>query len=171
MSCAVSVTSHANPWWRVWRIIRNVISSQGKCSVIKALQLRQEGHIARPRRMTFEELFLVMGRAGRRKSRALSDPSRVWRRELQKSLKEDYSFTSDKKKIDETTEGMDRYATYTELTLPPLTRTAILDKMCGTLLCRIPATFAPSPLSLKQCWTILRQAFPYEQHCMGEGGR
>ena len=80
---------------------------QGKCSVIKALELRLAGRVTRPRRMTFEELFLAMGAAERRKSRSLSDPSRVWKRELHKSLKGDFSFTEEKK-IDETPEGVEK---------------------------------------------------------------
>ena len=38
---------------------------------------------------------------------------------------------------------------------------------------RIDAVFARSPLPPPpmQCWTTRRQAFPYEQHCMGGGGK
>ena len=43
------------------------------------------------------------------------------------------------------------------------------------LFSRIAAIFARSPLPPPppppmQCWTTRRQAFPYEQHCMGGGG-
>ena len=48
----------------------------------------------------------------------------------------------------------------------------ILAKMCGTK-CHFPnccsiRSLPPSPPM--QCWTTRRQAFPYEQHCMGGGG-
>ena len=33
-----------------------------------------------------------------------------------------------------------------------------------------PPFLPPPPPPPMQCWTTRRQAFPYEQHCMGEGG-
>ena len=45
--------------------------------------------------------------------------------------------------------------------------------MCGTK-CLFPEllqySLAP-PSPPMQCWTTLRQAFPYEQHCMGGGAK
>ena len=55
----------------------------------------------------------------------------------------------------------------------------ILAKTCGTRClspncCNIrslpPSPPPPPPPPPMQCWTTRRQAFPYEQHCMGEGG-
>ena len=48
----------------------------------------------------------------------------------------------------------------------------ILAKMCGTK-CLFPELLQYSltpPFPPMQCWPTRRQAFPYEQHCMGGGG-
>ena len=81
-----------------WHYYNVIYLFKGKCSVIKALDLRAQLKLPRPRRATNEEYF-PMGLIGR-KRRTQSDTSKIWLRELEESLKTPYSF-NDSNKVDE----------------------------------------------------------------------
>ena len=79
---------------------------QGKCSVIKALDLRVPPKLPRPRRTTNDDIIYPTG-VIRKKRRTQSDPSKIWIRELEESLKTPFSF-NESKKVDEHRENSER---------------------------------------------------------------
>ena len=80
---------------------------QGKCSVIKALDLRTPPTLPRPRRTMNDDISYPTG-VIRKKRRTQSDPSKIWIRELEESLKTPFSF-NESKKVDENRDGNERY--------------------------------------------------------------
>ena len=79
---------------------------QGKCSVIKALDLRMPPKLPRPRRTMNDDIIYPTG-VIRRKRRTQSDPSKIWIKELEESLKTPFSF-NESKKVDENREDNER---------------------------------------------------------------
>ena len=79
---------------------------QGKCSVIKALDLRMPPKLPRPRRAMNDDIIYPTG-VIRKKRRTRSDPSKVWIRELEESLKTPFSF-NESKKVDENRKDNER---------------------------------------------------------------
>ncbi|XP_074636906.1 uncharacterized protein LOC141895065 [Acropora palmata] len=64
---------------------------QGKCSVVKVLDLQVPLKLARSRRMTKDEVYYPKGLV-RKKNRFLADTSKIWIKELHKSLENSFSF-------------------------------------------------------------------------------
>ena len=84
---------------------------QGKCSVIKALDLRVPPRPTRPRRITTNgDIYIPLGLL-RRKRRTQSDPSKIWIKELEESLKTPFSF-NESNKVDENQEDDERQVYY-----------------------------------------------------------
>ena len=98
VSQSVSQTVRPSVSQSNWHYYSVICLFKGKCSVIKALDLRAQLKLPRPRRATNEEYF-PMGLIGR-KRRTQSDTSKIWLRELEESLKTPYSF-NDSNKVDE----------------------------------------------------------------------
>lgn len=80
---------------------------QGKCSVIKALELRVPPKLSHPRRTNNDAIVYPTGLI-RKKRRTQSDPSKIWIRELEESLKAPFSF-NESKKVDEIRGDNERY--------------------------------------------------------------
>ena len=64
---------------------------KGKCSVVKVLDLQVPLKLARSRRMTKDEVYYPKGLV-RKKNRFLADTSKIWIKELHKSLENSFSF-------------------------------------------------------------------------------
>lgn len=79
---------------------------QGKCSVIKALDLRVPPKPTRLKRVTNDDIYFPSG-VLRRKRRTQSDPSKIWRKELKESLKTPFSF-NENEMVDENQEDNER---------------------------------------------------------------
>lgn len=64
---------------------------KGKCSVVKVLDLQVPLKLSRSRRMTKDEVYYPKGLV-RKKNRFLTDTSKIWIKELHKSLENSFSF-------------------------------------------------------------------------------
>ena len=101
---------------------------QGKCSVIKALDLRVPPKLPHPRRTNNDAIVYPTGLI-RKKSRTQSDPSKIWIRELKESLKTPFSF-NENKKVDEIREDNERYVinlfdNITNVIIQPLSKPSV----------------------------------------------
>lgn len=72
--------------------------SQGKCSVIKALDLHCPPGLFGPKKVTFEDSDFNLFGKGRRSS---VSSAVVWKKELEQSFKQPFSFANNEKKVDE----------------------------------------------------------------------
>jgi hypothetical protein len=80
-----------------------IFTLQGKCSVVKALDLKLPPGTVGPRKVRFEEsYFAVFGKKGLRSQNSSSD---IWKRELEKGFKQAFSFAHQEKKVDESNDS------------------------------------------------------------------